>query len=215
MIPSQCQALIFDMDGVLWHSSGIHAEAYRQTLLSEGLQVPDYTKLAGRRTDDVMRQLLESQRGSVDESLVKKLTLVKQKMAHQMLSESQPLAPGCSEVLSRLSNHYRLVLASSASKNNVGVFLSALGEKHLFEQVLNGESVDLAKPAPDMYLLALSKLNLPADVCLVLEDALHGIEAAKLAGISCIAITGTHSYEALENSHAIAVIDKLDDLCLK
>jgi beta-phosphoglucomutase len=207
--------LIFDMDGVLWHSGRIHADAYRQALLAEGLQMPDYTELAGRRTDEVMREMLQKQRGCAVEEQVARLTRTKQIIAHQILGESPPLAHGCAQILRCLARDYRLVLASSGSRRNVQLFLTAFGETPMFERVLSGEDVGVAKPAPDLYLLALTELKLPAEACLVIEDALHGIEAARCAGISSIAITGTHTYSELANSSAFAVINRLDDLCMK
>lgn len=214
MIFQGYKALIFDMDGVLWHSCNIHYEAYCNVLIGEGLQAPAYSKLAGRRTKDVMREILTEQVGVFDEKRIEQLTVQKQSIANKALNENPPLAKNCSNVLRSLSVNYRMVLASSGSRKNVQLFLASSGLAALFEVVLSGDDVSVAKPDPEIYLLALKKLGIEPKECLVIEDALSGIEAATLAGLSSIAITGTHSFFDLSKSASIAIIDRLDQLCL-
>ena len=213
MIFQDCKAIIFDMDGVLWNSCNIHYEAYCKVLIGEGLQVPAYSKLAGRRTKDVFYEILTEQVGIFDEELVQRLTIQKQMIANERLNESPPIAKNCSIILRILSDNYRLVLASSGSRQNVQLFLTYSESATLFEVILSGDDVSVAKPNPEIYLLALEKLGINSNECLVIEDSLSGIEAATLAGLSTIAITGTHSFLELSKSASIAIIDRLDQLC--
>jgi len=213
MIPQHCQAIIFDMDGVLWHSADAHEESFRQVLNDEGLTMPAYSKLAGRRTDEVMRELLELQKGGVDLDQLRRMTFAKQALANKLLMQSAPVAAMCFDVLQKLAQSFRIVLASSGSKQNVQLFLDTCGAKNLFEFALSGNDVQSAKPSPDIYLLALNMLKLPANLCLVVEDSFSGIEAARKAGIPCVAITGTHSHKELEQCPVQSVIDKLEELC--
>lgn len=214
MIPQSCKALIFDMDGVLWHSANVHSESYRKVLSNEGLTMPAYSEIAGRRTDEVMRELLEEQKGFVNEDQLIRITEAKKKMANMMLAKSPPVAKSCSRIINALARNYRLCLASSGSAQNVNLFLDACGVKTLFEFVLNGNDVSIAKPAPDIYLLALKMLNLSPEQCLVIEDSQSGIEAATRAKIPCVAVAGTHTREALKNCPVDFVINDLDELCV-
>lgn len=208
-----CKAIIFDMDGVLWHSADVHAEAYKMALSNEGLTMPPYNELAGRRTDEAMRELLEMQTGNVDESQLIRLTEAKKELANSMLAKSPPVVQTCASTISALAQKYRMALASSGSTRNVNLFLNTCSVSHCFEFVLSGNDVNMAKPAPDIYLLALKMLGLQPEQCLVIEDSRSGIEAARRAGIPCIAITGTHTREFLENCPVEFVIDELNELC--
>ena len=62
---TEFKAIIFDLDGVLWRSGDIHAAAYRKILTQVGLKMPDYGSIAGRRTDEVIRELLLAQKSQI------------------------------------------------------------------------------------------------------------------------------------------------------
>src|SRR5436309_15615729 len=97
-------SVVFDMDGVLWHSSAIHALAYKTILESAGLTMPDYAQIAGRRTNDVMLELLTAQRSACDGRAERAaaLTGAKQTMARQLLRETPPVVADCAVILEQL-----------------------------------------------------------------------------------------------------------------
>lgn len=212
MIPASTNALIFDMDGVLWHSNKIHEEAYRQTLDAENLSMPDYHRfLSGRRTDEVMADLLISHKCDASHDRVLALTKTKQRHARTLLASNPPLASRCVEVLDYLSKSYRLALASSASTGSVEIFLQAVGTQW-FDVVLHGGSVQKAKPDPEIYFEALKRLHLSADNALVVEDATSGVRSARGAGIEVIGMVGTQDGLALREAGAFWTIDHLHEL---
>lgn len=210
----EIKAVMFDMDGVLWHSSAIHAAAYKAVLDRAGLTMPDYAQIAGRRTDDVMRELLSAQRrADAGVAAVMALTAQKQALARQMLRDKAPLAPDCAAVLGYLTRTKALALASSASAGTVDLFLDASGTRALFAAVISGGDVAAAKPHPAIYLKALERLGRGPCETAVVEDAPSGVEAARAAGIECvIAVEGTAPRAALVQAGAQQVVRNLTEL---
>jgi beta-phosphoglucomutase len=209
-------AIVFDMDGVLWHSSAIHAQAYRAVLAEAKLEMPDYMTIAGRRTDEVMRDLLATQRPAQPETdctTVAALTEAKQATARQLLRDNPPIAMDCVAVLGTLAQSRDLALASSASAGTIGLFLDMSGTRSLFKAVVSGKEVTTGKPDPAIYVTALQRLHCDPSVAAVVEDAPSGIQAARAAGVLCVVgVEGTAPREALIESGASQVVRTLRDL---
>jgi beta-phosphoglucomutase len=100
-------------------------------------------------------------------------------------------------------------VASSAPPDNIAVLLDTLGIRSFFRAVISAEGMP-GKPAPDVFLAAARALALPPSRCLVIEDAVPGVAAAKAAGMRCIAVTTTNPAEAL--TAADLVVPRLDVL---
>jgi HAD superfamily hydrolase (TIGR01509 family) len=212
---AELKAIIFDLDGVLWRSGDIHAAAYRKTLTQAGLEMPDYGSIAGRRTDEVIRELWLAQRSQVgnDSEAITQLTQEKQNLARRMLRSNPPLAPGCVDVIRALARVKQLALVSSASAETVELFLSCSGTGDYFDAIIYGDQVTIAKPHPAIYQLALQKIGRSGGETAVVEDAPSGVRAARDAGIATvIAIEGTVPRERLIEAGAHCVITNLHEL---
>ncbi|MBF0146176.1 MAG: HAD family phosphatase [Magnetococcales bacterium] len=212
MMLAGAEAVIFDMDGVLWQSDRVHAEAYARVLTENHLPVVDYATLAGRRTDQVFRQMLMARGRLGDEGEVARLTRQKQAHALRMLAVHPPIDPDGVEVVRTLSCRMKVALASSASSAGVELFLRTSGLAQAFSVVLSGEDVRQAKPDPEIYLLALEKLGVVADRAVVIEDSLNGIVAARRAGIAVILKKDSSQRDLSQFGEVHAVIDHLRDL---
>ena len=88
--------------------------------------------------------------------------------------------------------------------------LDVLGLAGRLDAVVTGDDVTYGKPAPDVFLLALKGLGLPATRCVVVEDAPNGVEAARAAGIAVVAVTTSKPAHALSN--ADLVVETLAEL---
>jgi beta-phosphoglucomutase len=204
--------IIFDLDGVLMHSTPFHDRAYREVL--EGFPIIgfDYAPIAGMRTADALRKVFAGQNQDISEPDLAALAERKTVRAHELILAANPVAPGCLETLSQLAVRYRLALASSASQRTVEAFLQLSGTRDLFRSIIWGSMVKEAKPAPGIYLRAAAELWLSPEQCLVIEDAVAGIEAGLRAGCVVCGITSMHSAAELTAAGASMTIDRLEEL---
>jgi HAD superfamily hydrolase (TIGR01509 family) len=103
----------------------------------------------------------------------------------------------------------RLGLASNSPRFLVDDALASAGLTDRFEAIVTGEDVEHAKPAPDIYLLACERLGVDPSEALALEDSASGVQAAKRAGLTCIAVP---LFAETDVSAADRVIDSLEEL---
>jgi len=205
-------AVVFDMDGVLVNSAPIHRDAFVAVLARAGIHTFDYSRYAGWKTIDVMRDVYREDGRVKDEETLQELAAAKSRLARELMQDSYPLARGCATLLSRLATGYRLGLASSGSGESVEAFFRASRTRRLFDSVLSGEDVKRAKPDPEIYARSFANLGLAAAQCLVVEDAVAGVQAARMAGAKVAGLAGTSPPEALQAAGACLVMEELSQL---
>ena len=119
--------------------------------------------------------------------------------------------PGAVELIDALSEAgFLLAVGSSGPAENIAVSLAGLGRAEKFSSLVTGSDVTRGKPDPQVFQLAAQRLGLSAEFCAVIEDAIHGVEAAHRAGMACIALTGTATREQL--AAADLVVESLCEL---
>ena len=183
------QAFIFDLDGVLTDTSEFHFQAWKR--LADQLWVPfsrkDNEALRGVSRLESLQTLLRDR--PIDETLAESLMDCKNRYYLELLTGITPenLLPGATDLLTELrARGFRCAIAS-ASKN-APMVLSKLGIVDMVDTVVDGNAPARSKPEPDLFLLAAERLGLPPDVCVVVEDAAAGIEAAQRAGMRAVAL---------------------------
>lgn len=118
------------------------------------------------------------------------------------------LMPGARELLEELRRHGRSVaVATSATRRTAGRSLGTLA--HLVDAVVTADDVLRGKPHPEIYLLAADRLQVWPTECVVVEDAVVGVQAATAASMRVIAILGTADESALRAAGASAVVSQL------
>ena len=101
--------------------------------------------------------------------------------------------PGAVELIKSLNEHgIKSAIGSSAVPENIDVILEGLGIKDCFQAIAYGTEVAEGKPSPEIFLLAAEKLGVKPANCVVIEDAIAGVAAAKRAGMKCVAVTNSH-----------------------
>jgi len=200
------KAVIFDMDGVLADSEPAHFEALRRVLQKNG--VPFTFRMyerhfAGRTDEEGLALFLKKSRASV-----KKLAREKQE-TYLGLFTGHVRAYSPTVKVARLLHEKRvpLALATSAVRAEANAFLEAFDLKKLFSAIVSGEDVREGKPAPGVYILAAKRVGVAPSDCVVVEDSVMGVEAAKRAGMKCVAVT--HSFPEKKLSRADAVVNDL------
>jgi beta-phosphoglucomutase len=206
------RAIVFDMDGVLLNSSPIHAAAYQEALNGLSLAEFSYSRVAGMRSLDGIRAILKENGMQLPEDQIAALGATKSRIALARIMTANPIFPGASAVLRTLAGRLNLALASSASETAVSEFLDRNQLRCFFQCVLHSGDVRRAKPAPEIFELAIGRLGLRPVDSLVVEDAVAGIHAAKAAGAWACGIPSTCSAVELQQAGADLIIDELEDL---
>jgi beta-phosphoglucomutase len=209
---SEIEVVIFDMDGVLFLSSDCHERAFREVLQKIGITDFAYASVAGMRTEETIEKILIENGRLVSLETVQELANAKRKRALEFLGKEGEITPQSKELIASLRKKYRLVLASSASPQTVELFLQKSGYSDAFKLCLNGAMVKEAKPSPEIYLLAAKRLDIEPKGCIVVEDAINGVEAAKKAGMLAVAVLGTEVPEKLLAAGADYLIKNLAEI---
>jgi HAD superfamily hydrolase (TIGR01509 family) len=182
-------AVIFDMDGVLADTEPIHFATTAVLLGRYGvtLEADFYAGCMGMAERPFFELLVERFRLAADP-----VALARERLAMSMVAlAEQPLLPteGALECLLALRMEgFRLALASSASREQVALVVQRLGLGALLDARVCAQDVVRSKPAPDLFLEAARRLGVPPADCLVVEDAVLGVTAAREAGMRAVAL---------------------------
>ena len=196
--------VIFDLDGVLIDSGWAHRQAWYDLAEHEDLEMSDefFTSTFGMQNYQIL-PMLAGRKLSDDE--IDQLSDWKEQRYRDLIAEKLTLSPGGARLLDELKGEgFLLAIGSSAPRANLDLVLERLDLGRSFDACVSKEDVANGKPAPDTFLRAAQKLTLPPDRCVVVEDAVHGIEAARAAGMRVIALTTTRDRPALLRADMIA-----------
>ena len=202
------KGIIFDMDGVLTDTEPINELATNTALKKlHGIELDKkiLMTLKGMREKEYY-EMLRKQYGFTGD--LEKF-LVEKKNAFEKILDGRNISfPATGKVIKGLKKNYKLALATSCDKRKFDI-ISKSFDKSLFDVIIVGEDVTNGKPHPECYRLAIKKLGLKPDECVVIEDAVKGIIAAKSAGAKCIGIAGTFPKEELEETDADLIIAEI------
>ena len=210
---SRQKAVIWDMDGVIADTGPYHLKSWQHVFQKRGVNFTeaDFRLKFGQRNDTIIRKVLGE-----DLSMSEVDTIAREKeefFRHGVKQNIKPL-PGAIDLMRSLrENGFSLALASSAPTENIQLILEGLDAGNYFQAIVCGREVAEGKPSPQGFLLAAKKLGVVPEKCVVIEDAVAGVTAAKRAGMRCIAVTNTNSKEAL--AEADLVVDSLEMVRVK
>jgi beta-phosphoglucomutase len=192
----ELQAVIWDMDGVLLNSNPYHFAAWHQIFEKNHWDVSDKALVSsyGMTNDEVIRSF---DVGPLDQETINAISLQKEIIFRKNISAKVKYLPGVEHWLQEFKNQgIKQALASSGCWDNINTILDALHARQYMDAVVSGEGGP-SKPAPDVFLLAAKQLAISPVHCLVVEDAIAGVAAAKAAGMKCLAVTTTNPPEKL------------------
>jgi HAD superfamily hydrolase (TIGR01509 family) len=212
MIPT-IRAVIFDMDGVLTDSEPLINAAAIAMFKEKGLTVKpdDFVPFVGTGEERYVGGVAEKYHFPLDPVAGKQRTY---EIYFDLVPTRLEAFPGVHELVHACRRSGLLVaVASSADRIKVAANLQKIGlPLEWWDAVVTGELVVHKKPAPDIFLVAAQSLNIDASDCVVVEDAVNGIQAAKAAGMRCVAVAQTFPAERLQEADLVR--EKISDVQL-
>lgn len=206
-VASQPRAVLWDLDGTLVDSSAYHWHAWEGVMSEEGVHITelDFKATFGQRNDTILEAWLGP---DADPEQVQRVGEAKEARYRALLAEGgiAPLAGAADWVAALHAAGWRQAIASSAPKLNVETVCGALAFTDLIEAVVGAEDVRTGKPDPEVFLTAAARLDVSPELCIVVEDAEAGVEAARRAGMRSIGV-GSGAVQAAD-----LVIPSLADL---
>lgn len=199
------QGVILDMDGVLVDSEPFIKEAGVRMFAEKGFTVrpDDFLPFVGTGEDHFLGGVAEKYGLAFDLERDKARTY---EIYLELIRGRLRALPGVSSFLGQCrARHLKVAVASSADAVKVEGNLHEIGlPPDRFDAIVNGSQVERKKPAPDIFLTAARRLGLPPESCLIVEDAVAGVAAAKAAGARCLALTTSFPADRLRAADWIA-----------
>ncbi|MDR2720073.1 MAG: HAD family phosphatase [Nitrososphaerota archaeon] len=206
------KAVIFDWDGTLADTRATIVTSFHQALKEINIHISDeyIERRMGIGAAETFREILQETKQPVNEELVKWLVECKSQSQIRLKSQVQ-LFQGAIELLEMLQGKVKVGLASMNSKVVIDALINAKGVEAYFQAVITADEVKYFKPHPEIFLKCAQQLDTSPLECIIVEDSLFGIKAAKAAGMGCIAVTtGAYSKEELEQEKPEAIVASLE-----
>jgi HAD superfamily hydrolase (TIGR01509 family) len=192
------KGIIFDMDGVLVDSEPFIIKAVIKALAEFGLKIAaeDFHPFTGTGEKNCIRGMAKNHNFPID---IEKATARTYDIYLELIRGNLKPLPGAKEFITECKQlGKKISVATSADiRKAAGNFAELKIPPETFDAIISGNNVKHTKPAPDIFLLAAEKMGVDPKDCLVIEDALSGIQAAKAAGAKCLAITSSFTPEIL------------------
>ncbi len=207
------QAVLFDWDGTLADTRQAILLSFKRALNRVDVEVPDSSivRRIGIGAENTFKEILKAVHKDFDDRLIR--TLVKEKIQAEIdLSGGVALFPGAFKLLISLKGKSKIGLASMNNRAVIVHLIEKLQLSQTFDTVVTVEDVSHFKPHPEIFLKCASRLDVKPQKCLVVEDSIFGVEAAKTAGMSCLAVpTGAYNAEELRRMGPDMIIPSLAD----
>jgi HAD superfamily hydrolase (TIGR01509 family) len=201
--------VLWDMDGVLVDTGEWHYRAWVQALQEEGIAFGRdvFRRTFGMDNASILELIFEAR---PDPGTVRRIGGRKETLFRESFHGQAKPMPGVVDWLRRLNQRgVAQAVASSAPAENVEFIIEELGIRGYFGALVSCDGMP-GKPDPMIFLEAARRLGAPPHNCVVVEDGLPGLQAARSAGMRCIGVTTTHPASALVL--ADRVVEGLDDL---
>lgn len=206
-------AFLFDMDGVLCDSEAFIAKAACRmfaTVHNTHVEPADFAPFVGTGENSYLGGV--AKKYGVDLTMPRDKETTYRLYAECVRGRLQAI-PGVIDFIRRAAEvGIPMAVATSADRIKLEVNLDALGlEKELFGAFVTGSDIERTKPHPDIFLTAAQRLGVPPERCIVFEDAINGVQAAKAAGCRCIGVTTFFPGDALRTAGADDLIADFSD----
>jgi beta-phosphoglucomutase len=208
------KAVIFDFDGVLVDSELLHYQAFNHILTPLGVKMSKqqyFDNYLGLSDEELIRLMNKQHNLNLPDERLRQLLREKAGIFKELAVSQASIIDGVPAFLNILSdNKIPMAICSGALKQEIELILQGAGLRDFFDCIVSAEQVKRGKPDPEGFLLALKLLNKKASQpvvskvepqdCIVIEDSRWGLEAAKAAGMRCVAVTNSYAADYLRPS---------------
>jgi beta-phosphoglucomutase family hydrolase len=210
---AEIKAVLWDMDGVIADSGPYHLAAWQEIFGKRGVKftTEDFKHIFGLRNDNIIRKTLGKE---LTQAEVEAIAREKEETFRRIAGRKIKPLPGALELLRLIKKQgLSMAIASSAPVENIELVTGTLGIADCFQALVTGHDVTEGKPNPQVFLLAAQRLGVEPANCLVIEDAVAGVTAAKRAGMYCLAVANNHSRQKL--AEADLIVDTLEAVTME
>jgi beta-phosphoglucomutase len=190
----KAKAFVFDLNGTMINDMRFHAKAWFEIVnnkLHGGLTLEEVEKQMYGKNEEVLQRIFGKEYFSKEE--MHELSIEKEKIYQKEYAPHLGLIKGLENFLQQAQQH-RILLAigTAAIPFNIDFVLDRLNIRNYFSAIVSADDVKASKPDPETFLKAAELLLVPAEGCIVFEDAPKGVEAAQNAGMRSVVITTMH-----------------------
>jgi beta-phosphoglucomutase len=210
MISAKNCAVLFDLDGVIVDSKDAHFAAFAQLGREVGyaFTAEHFLHTFGLRNEEIFPMLYGH---DLPAERVRWLAERKEAIFREMVSGRVTALPGVLTLLPALAKAgFHRALGTSTPRENVELILRELDLLSYFETIVSAEDVTRGKPDPQVFSLGAERLGIPPAQCVVVEDAVAGVQAALNGGMKALALTTNHPRASLQAANR--VLDSLEEV---
>jgi beta-phosphoglucomutase len=207
------EAVIFDWDGTLADTRQVVVASFQKALSGVHCEIRGefIERRIGIGSAETFREILRFFKMRFDETLIKRL--VEKKIQNEIeMSSDVKLFDGSLALLESLQGKVKLGLASMNDWGVINNLLKITSTQRFFDAILTADDIAEPKPNPEIFLKCARKLRSSQEKCVVVEDSIFGVKAAKTAKMGCIAVlTGVYSREELKKANPDLIVDSLKE----
>ena len=200
------EGLIFDCDGVLVDSEPFSCGTWN-VIFEERYNIDigtNYNAILGKNLLDAAEYYTKKYNIPYDNETLKELAQLKEDTYYRIAEGKLHPIPGVNRIIQEAKDlNLKIAVASSGSINKINFNLSQAGLNKKFLNIVSADDVKHAKPAPDIFLEAMNRLKIEPKKCIIIEDSISGIKAAKSSGAFTIGISTTFPPKKLNEADLI------------
>lgn len=210
------KGLIFDLDGTVTLTQQFHAQSFGEVFKRHGLTFTpaDDARFSGRGAHCTFPEFFKEHGVELTPQQIEQYCSEKNEVYSRIIKNAHIVAvPGVENFLRHQRNNgVKIAMATGNRLESAEILLGKVELQEFFKIIVTNNDVKNAKPSPDIFLNAAEKLKLKPEECIVFEDAVNGVMAAKNAHMRCIALVTTTPKEKLLEAGADLLISSYDDL---
>ncbi len=214
------RAVIFDFNGVLVDDEHVHFELFQEVLAGEDIALDETTyhdKYLGYDDRGCFTAALVDNHRQAPDDLIAALIARKAIRYVEVAETGLKFFPSAAESIALLSETLPVAVCSGALRAEIEYALKRIDARKYVVSITSAEDTTACKPDPQGYLLALERIraaypDLQPSECLVIEDSLAGVQAARAAGMFAVGVTHTYTADELTEVGANALIEGLDEV---